>query len=142
MQSCNRKTSWYHYSVHAQSTSLERICSKGHSFTGNDPCPICRPSYRVFTIKTKIWLYPGNAAWHFVTIPQKESKAIQERFGAFHRGWGSLRVTVTIKNTSWKTSIFRDKKREGYLLPIKADVRRKEGIYARDEIIVRIEIND
>jgi hypothetical protein len=68
------------------------------------------------------------AGWHFVTLPKKESDEIKKNFGAKKRGWGSLRVTATIGKTTWKTSIFPDKKAGAYLLPLKAEVRKKEGI--------------
>lgn len=80
------------------------------------------------------------AAWHFVNIPKKESKKIKETFGARVRGWGSLPVEVTLGKTRWKTSIFPDKKSETYLLPLKASVRKKEGIYEGKLITFAIEI--
>ncbi len=41
--------------------------------------------------------------------------------------------------TKWKTSVFPDKRTSTYLLPLKADVRKKEGIMSED--IVDFEIN-
>lgn len=94
-----------------------------------------------FKIKAKVWLYPGTtAAWHFVTLPKKESKEIKKMFGALARGWGSLPVKVTIGKTAWQTSIFPDKKRGAYLLPIKARVRKKENFGNGDTISLFIEI--
>ncbi len=42
------------------------------------------------------------------------------------RNFGSIRVTVTIGETSWQTSLFRDTMSNSYLLPVKAAIRRKE----------------
>ena len=88
------------------------------------------------------------AGWHFVTLPQKQSDEIKKIFGAMKRGWGSLPVTVTILRprsgqvgkTSWKTSIFPDKKAGAYLLPLKSDVRKKERINAGDAITVSVDV--
>lgn len=91
-------------------------------------------------MKAKIWLYPGYAAWHFVTLPKKQSEFIKKRFADVHRGWGSLPVFVAIGKTSWKTSIFYDKKASGYLLPIKADVRKKEQVANGQTISFVVEI--
>ena len=93
-----------------------------------------------FKIKAKVWLYPGMAGWHFVTIPQKDSSQIKKTFSVIKRGWGSLPVLVTIGKTSWTTSIFPDKKADAYLLPLKAAIRKKEKIRDEDSITFTLEI--
>jgi len=57
------------------------------------------------------------------------------------RPWGSVRVTAMIGLSRWKTSLFRDTRRDAYLLPLKAAVRAKEAVRAGDtvEVTVRIE---
>ncbi len=86
-----------------------------------------------YTVKGKVWLYPGESAnWHFFTIPKSETFELKERYAGLTKGWGSLPVEVTIGNTTWKTSIFPDKKSGTFLLPIKAAVRKKEEVYEGD----------
>lgn len=97
-------------------------------------------SQNKYTVSARVWLYTGNGAWHFVTIPKVESADIRARFEKNARGWGSLPVIVTVGKTSWKTSIFPDKKSEGYLLPLKSAVRKKEGIFEGDTISFSVEI--
>ncbi len=80
------------------------------------------------------------AGWHFLSVPKKQSEEIKTKFGGMKRGWGSLPIIATIKKTSWKTSIFPDKKSGTYLLPLKALVRKREGILAQDKISFTIEI--
>ena len=84
----------------------------------------------LYKITAEVWLYPAPVAWHFVTIPPKISAEIKARFAKQRVGWGSIPVTVTLGKTIWKTSIFPDKKSGGYLLPLKANIRKKEGIEA------------
>ena len=92
-----------------------------------------------YKVREKVWLYPGMVGWHFVNIDKKQSKEIKEAYKNQTRGFGSIPVVVTIKDTSWKTSLFPSK--DGvYLLPIKASVRKKEGIYADDTIAFSIKI--
>lgn len=93
-----------------------------------------------YSFKAKVWLFPGNAAWCFVTFPKKQSKEIKILFHDFKRGWGSLPVEVTIGKTTWKTSIFPDKKAGAYLLPLKIAVRKKECIEVGDTVSLKIEI--
>ncbi len=94
-----------------------------------------------YNFKSKLWLYPGKAAWYFITLPKKQSDQI--RFLAFNSksAWGSIRVSAKIGGTSWQTSIFPDTKAGAYLLPVKAEVRRKEKIEAGSTVAVTLEID-
>lgn len=93
-----------------------------------------------YHIKSKVWLYPGDAAWYFVSIPKKESARIKIDFEKQKRGWGSLPVKITLGKTIWQTSIFPDKKSGMYLLPLKAEVRKKERIFKGITITFLLEI--
>ncbi len=85
-------------------------------------------------MESKVWLYPGMAGWHFISLPEKQSAEIKEQFGMMKRGWGSLPVFITIGKTTWESSIFPDKKTNSYLLPIKAAIRKKEKISEGDVV--------
>ncbi len=39
-------------------------------------------------MKSEIWLYPGMAGWHFISVPKNKSKEIKKIFGKSARGWG------------------------------------------------------
>jgi len=94
-----------------------------------------------YSITAKVWLYPGDkASWHFITIPKKESKEITEKYKPLKKGWGSLPVAVTIRKTTWNTSVFPDSKSGTYLLPLKALIRRKEGLESGDKVSIVITI--
>ena len=74
--------------------------------------------------------------WHFVYVPEKESKALKALPREKKRGFNSIKINAKVGKTSWNTSLFPSK--EGpYLLAIKAAVRAKEGIGDGDG--VRIE---
>ncbi len=87
-----------------------------------------------YKIRSKVWLYPGMAGWHFLSVSKKQSEEIKKKFGAKKRGWGSLPVVVILGKTRWKTSIFPDTKSGTYLLPLKAKVRQEEGV-AHDDVV-------
>lgn len=78
--------------------------------------------------------------WHFVSVPKKESAEIKETFGYPRHGWGSIPVRVTLGKSSWRTSIFPDKKTAQYVLPLKSEVRKKENVAADDDIKFSIEV--
>jgi len=86
-----------------------------------------------YGVQGKVWLYPGESGnWHFFTIPKKESSELNALYKGLTKGWGSLPVEVTIGKTTWKTSIFPDRKSGTYLLPLKAAVRKKEELFEGD----------
>ena len=93
-----------------------------------------------FKLKSEVLLYPGMAGWHFIYLPKKEAQVIRKSFASVHRGWGSLPVLVTLGETSWRTSIFFDKRSDTYILPLKALVRKKEGVLAKDKVNFSLEI--
>ena len=85
-----------------------------------------------FSFAGECWLWQAEkAAWHFVTMPKKMSEEISffnENVSVKKRGWGSVRVKATIGETTWETSLFPQAKEGTFILPIKADVRKKEKI--------------
>jgi len=98
-----------------------------------------------FSFVGECWLWQSTGtAWHFISLPQDKSEEIKffdENLHEKRRGWGAVRVLVTIGNTSWETLIFPSSKQEAYILPIKADVRKKEKIAVGDSIKVKLKIN-
>jgi len=93
----------------------------------------------VYKVRAKVWLYPGMAGWHFVSVPEKTSALIKENHGKNARGWRSIPVTVTLGKSVWKTSIFPEKGGV-YLLPLKIAIRLKEGIAADDTVSLTLSI--
>ena len=79
----------------------------------------------MLTVTGPLWLWPGNGAtWHFMTVPAEQAGEIRGHALASPRGFGSVRVEATIGGVVWRTSVFPIK-RGGYILPVKAEVRRK-----------------
>lgn len=91
------------------------------------------------TFTAKLWLYPGESAnWHFITLPRDVADSIKETFGKSRRGFGAIKVEVVVGKTTWQTSIFPDKISKSYILPIKASVRKAEGLYADDAMKLKL----
>ncbi|NYD67148.1 DUF1905 domain-containing protein [Agromyces atrinae] len=85
-----------------------------------------------------VWYWRGPAPFHFVTVPVDEADSIGEVAAHVTYGWGMVPVTVTIGVTSWSTSLWP--KDDGYIVPLKADVRRAESIELDDVVTVRLGI--
>ena len=87
----------------------------------------------------EVWVWVGQAAWHFLTLPPDVSEGVRAIRGK-GRGWGSVRVEATLGGTTWRTSIFPDRKSGAFLLPLKADVRAREGVGGGDTVSVTVEV--
>lgn len=94
-----------------------------------------------FHFQAKLWRYSGEAAWHFITVPKETSAHIRALTKGLSSAFGSLRVIASIGEQSWRTSLFPDSKLGAFLLPVKADVRRKQNIGHGDEVAVTLEID-
>lgn len=92
-----------------------------------------------YEFSEELWLWDGKGAWHFITLPKDISAEIKEVFSKNQLGFGSIRVKATINDFSWETSIFPDKKSNSYLLPVKAEIRKKANISAGDQVNVSLE---
>ena len=97
--------------------------------------------------KARLWIWASSnngGNWHFLTIDGEAAEdikttAIMRRLeGKQQRDWGAIRVSASIGDTSWQTSIFPSRESGGYLLPIKAAVRKAEGLVAGDEVTVHL----
>jgi len=93
----------------------------------------------VLEFVAQLWLYAGEAGWHFVTLPHEVSDEIDELVPK-RAGFGSVPVEVAIGSSVWKTSLFPDKKAASFVLPIKKPVRVKENIGDGDEVSVRLQL--
>jgi hypothetical protein len=76
-----------------------------------------------FEFSAVLWRYTGKAAWYFVTLPHDVADDIDEITGDTRRGFGSVRVEVTVGSSTWNTSIFPDSTSESFVLPVKQAVR-------------------
>ena len=100
------------------------------------------PAGQMIIATGPVWIWraepPAKGSWHFLTITGETAAAIRTAAGGRSGGWGSVRVTATIGKTGWQTSLFPNKQLGGYMLPLKADVRKREGVREGDVISVSL----
>ena len=75
-------------------------------------------------------------------MPNELADEIQARTAGIRRGFGSLRVHVTIGESNWATSLFRESKSGSYILPLKKEIRSKEKITEGDLVSVCFTLAD
>ena len=93
-----------------------------------------------YNIRAKVWIYPGDVAWHFIFVPKADSLQIKKDYYLLKRGWGSFPINATIGKTSWNTSIFPHSEYGTYILLLKKEIRKKEDIYDGDDVNISFNI--
>ncbi|MFL6752621.1 MAG: DUF1905 domain-containing protein [Sphingomicrobium sp.] len=95
----------------------------------------------MITVTSLLWIWKGEAAgrWFFITVPAEQSDEIRAHAFGNPRGFRSVRVEARIGDLTWRTSVF-PLNSGGYLLPVKAEVRRKAEIGAGDEVTLELEL--
>ena len=92
-----------------------------------------------------VWLWKAKdpsvtAAWHFITITGDAAAALRVKSRARKGGFGSVKVLARIGETEWSTSVFPARELDGFMLPLKASVRKVEGVKAGDEVTVLLRV--
>jgi hypothetical protein len=94
----------------------------------------------VLHLTATLWRWSGEGgSWHFLTIPEDLCGEFRAQSLLRRGGFGSVRVEARIDDVTWRTSVFPQKS-GGYILPVKADVRRRADIGPGEEVDLTLEI--
>jgi hypothetical protein len=96
----------------------------------------------VFDAELWLWDARRDESWTFVSLPADVSEEIRDLAAGPRRGFGAVRVRVTVGTTTWSTSIFPDAASGCYVLPVKRAVRKAEGLDVGDTASVTLELAD
>ena len=92
-----------------------------------------------FGFTAELWRSPGPGGWHFLTLPKTLSRRMRTLAGRLNT-FGSLRVRAAIGEHAWASSLFYDTRAGAFLLPVKAQVRKKAGLAAGARVRAWVEI--
>ena len=101
------------------------------------------------THTAEIWVWSNGinpASWHFITLSGEAGEAVAAHEAMRRlelgkgRGFGSVKVTAQIGETLWHTSVFPSQSADGYLLPIKAAVRKVEKLKEGDSVLATLDL--
>lgn len=89
------------------------------------------------TFTAELWRWQSRTdTWTFVSLPAEESAEIAS-MPREPRGFGAVAVRVRIGTATWSTSVFPDSSGR-YVLPVKAAVRRAQGVDVGDVVEVTV----
>ncbi|MFC5684167.1 DUF1905 domain-containing protein [Flavobacterium sp. MAHUQ-51] len=81
-----------------------------------------------YEFEAEAWQHAAPGGWYFISLPQHLATEIRTALQSEEEGWGRLKAVAKTGKTEWKTAIWFDTKMKTYLLPLKAEIRKKEGI--------------
>lgn len=115
---------------------------EGRTATAESVGPLCQSEHVVIEFDAELWIWDARQAdsWTFVSLPTEATDEIRARTPERRPGFGSIRVQVTIGGSTWRTSIFPDSGRGGYVLPVKRAVRKAEALDTGDIATVAVQV--
>ena len=87
----------------------------------------------------EVWFWRGPAPHHFVSVPDELCDGIEQASSLVTYGWGMIPVTVRLGGSEWTTSLWP--KDGGYIVPLRAEVRRREQVDLGDTVTVGLTID-
>ena len=52
-----------------------------------------------YTFRGELWLYPEEAGWHFITLPEDLAEQLREDSAPLRKGFGSVGVSASAPET-------------------------------------------
>lgn len=86
----------------------------------------------------EVWEWRGPAPFYWASVSPRAGAEIRDGAPLTSYGWGAIPVEARIGETTWETSLLP--KDGGYVLPLKAAVRRAEGIDLGDDVAVTLRV--
>ena len=82
-----------------------------------------------FKVEARVWQWPGDAPWHFVTLDKKNGDQIRNSYKK-----GMIKIRASLGKTTWDTALFPHKYSQGYLIALKKSVRLAEDVWDGDKV--------
>ncbi len=80
-----------------------------------------------------------TASWVFADLPFDIADEIEDAQRGPRRGFGAVKVEVTLGASTWRTSIFPSKERRTFVLPVKRAILVSEAVGAGESVTFSVE---
>lgn len=92
----------------------------------------------IYTFSAELWQHPSPGGWYFVSVPENLASEIRSHLSWQEEGWGRMKAHASLDSLEWETAIWFDRKAGTYLLPIKAEVRKKTKIQVGQSLNIQL----
>lgn len=88
-----------------------------------------------YRFEASLYLWEARTqSWVFADLPFDVADEIEDLQTGPRRGFGAVKVEVTVGATTWRTSIFPSKERRTFILPVKRAVLTAEALAPGDPV--------
>jgi hypothetical protein len=140
IQKATARTEGAHTALILRAPTCANMTDESSGFICRTLRTMTSPTQSVYRTRAKLWRWSGEkASWYFLTLPPKVAREISlVDAGPRRIGFGALKVEATIGGSTWQTSVFPSAQHKSYLLPVKAAIRKAEGLQEGKTVGVRI----
>lgn len=90
-----------------------------------------------FTAPLYLW-EARTESWVFANLPEDVADEIEDAAPEPRRGFGAVKVEVTVGESTWRTSVFPSKADATFVLPVKKAILKAESLAVGDTIEIRL----
>ena len=82
-----------------------------------------------YTFTAELYLWEARVdSWVFANLPEDVADEIEDAAPEPRRGFGAVKVEVTVGSSTWRTSVFPSKQDATFVLPVKKAILKAEKL--------------
>src|SRR5664279_1790177 len=92
-----------------------------------------------YTFTAELYLWEARVdSWVFANLPEDVADEIEDAAPEPRRGFGAVRVEVTVGSSTWRTSVFPSKQDATFVLPVKKAILKAEKLSVGDSVRINL----
>ncbi len=94
-----------------------------------------------YRFQAELYLWEARTdSWVFANLPEDIADEIEDAQHGPRRGFGAVKVEVSVGDSTWRTSIFPSKEAGTFVLPVKRAVLKAQALKPGDKPQFELEL--
>jgi len=92
-----------------------------------------------YNFSAELYLWEARVdSWVFANLPEDVADEIEDAAHEPRRGFGAVKVEVTVGSSTWRTSVFPSKQDATFVLPVKRAILKAEKLAVGDSVRISL----
>ena len=92
-----------------------------------------------YAFAAELYLWEARVdSWVFANLPEDVADEIEDAAPEPRRGFGAVKVEVTMDSSTWRTSVFPSKRDATFVLPVKKAILKAESLSVGDSVKISL----